>query len=299
MGSKYLSTLSSGFPFFRNRKAFVKWSFSVTASCLSLPIRRFFSLISFSNGLTLSNSSRAAWSDLSASEAVFSASRWACRSSSSWESEFSISSRSSCFRAEPFPSLAIIGPPETNKRPWKEHTGLNLLQGPLQTINGWCLTITFGRSLLICIFETDQLFFEIDDFLPQAFPNRAFFHGENLPIVHGFFGLLKFRLEVRFLFQDLILLFQPVLLGKICSLTQGRNLLGVFLVFVRDLGELRWFRIQLCSQIRILLFELLDLRSGLGEFLLWNGKENISPNTTTSTDGSGSWTYSILLKSLP
>ena len=49
----HLSMLSSGLPFLKNRKAFVRWSFSITASCRSLPIKRFFSLTSFSNGKAL------------------------------------------------------------------------------------------------------------------------------------------------------------------------------------------------------------------------------------------------------
>lgn len=53
----YRSTLSSGLPFLRKRRAFVKWSLRVTASCRSLPMRRFFSLTSFSKGRTRSNSS--------------------------------------------------------------------------------------------------------------------------------------------------------------------------------------------------------------------------------------------------
>ena len=46
----YLSTLSSGLPFFKKRNAFVKWSLRMTASWRNFPINRFFSFISFSNG---------------------------------------------------------------------------------------------------------------------------------------------------------------------------------------------------------------------------------------------------------
>jgi hypothetical protein len=51
-----LSTLSSGRPFFSMRSAFVRCSFSVTASWRSLPMRRFFSLTSFSKGSARSSS---------------------------------------------------------------------------------------------------------------------------------------------------------------------------------------------------------------------------------------------------
>lgn len=60
----YLSIFSSGLPFFRYRRAFVRWSFKITASCRSLPISKFFSLTSFSNGRARSRSLDTASSDV-------------------------------------------------------------------------------------------------------------------------------------------------------------------------------------------------------------------------------------------
>lgn len=94
-----LSTLSSGFPFLSIRRALVRWSLRMTASCRSLPIRRFFSLTSFSNGSARSNSflvaSRAALEAAEASSAACSC----LRNSSSCFWEFSTSSRNSFLRA--------------------------------------------------------------------------------------------------------------------------------------------------------------------------------------------------------
>ena len=50
------STVSSGFARRRNRRAFVRWSFSITASWRSLPIKSDFSLSSFSSGPRRSSS---------------------------------------------------------------------------------------------------------------------------------------------------------------------------------------------------------------------------------------------------
>lgn len=70
-----LSIFSSGLPFFRYRSAFVKCSFRITASWRSLPISRFFSLTSFSNGRARSRSFDVASSKLLASVARASTSR--------------------------------------------------------------------------------------------------------------------------------------------------------------------------------------------------------------------------------
>jgi hypothetical protein len=93
-----LSTLSSGRPFLSMRRAFVRCSFRVTASWRSLPIRRFFSLTSFSKGRARSSSfcvdSTVAFAALEASSAA-----WTClRSSLSCDSYVSTDFLSSCLR---------------------------------------------------------------------------------------------------------------------------------------------------------------------------------------------------------
>jgi len=93
-----LSTLSSGRPFLSMRSAFVRCSFSVTASCLSLPMSKFFSLTSFSKGSARSSSfcvdSTVAFAALDASSAT-----WTCfRRSLSCDSYVSTDFLSSCLR---------------------------------------------------------------------------------------------------------------------------------------------------------------------------------------------------------
>lgn len=95
----YLSILSSGLPFFKNLRAFVKWSFKITASCLSFPIRRFFSLTSFSNGIALSSSFCNDSRDIVASLALDSVSCNCFRKFSICAWLFSTNSRSSRRRA--------------------------------------------------------------------------------------------------------------------------------------------------------------------------------------------------------
>jgi len=75
------STLSSGRPFFRMRSAFVRCSFSVTASCRNFPMSRFFSLTSFSNGKARSKSFCVASADALAAFDASSAA-WTCFRSS-------------------------------------------------------------------------------------------------------------------------------------------------------------------------------------------------------------------------
>lgn len=94
-----LSTLSSGFPRLRKRRALVRWSFSITASCRSLPIKRFFSLTSFSKGRARSSSLRVASRSVALAVAADLAASASDRSASSWDCEFSTSSRNSRFRA--------------------------------------------------------------------------------------------------------------------------------------------------------------------------------------------------------
>lgn len=95
----YLSIFSSGLPFFKYRRAFVRWSFKITASCRSLPMSKFFSLTSLSNGRARSRSLDIASSDVLASVARSSASRSCFWRLSTCAWEFSTSSRSSRLRA--------------------------------------------------------------------------------------------------------------------------------------------------------------------------------------------------------
>jgi len=80
----HLSTVSSGFERLMYFRALVRWSLSMTASWRSLPIRRFFSFTSFSNGSARSRFcfrlSSSDWDPVEASSATLSC----LRTSSSW-----------------------------------------------------------------------------------------------------------------------------------------------------------------------------------------------------------------------